>query len=703
MHARTGTLRLRHFAVLGCLGFFACAISAAPLAESSRPVPGPDAARPAHLIDRDGDRVSDGLQATIGAARPGDLFRVVVTYSGPANAAAARQAVGFFTLHREFKIIKGFAATMTAAQIRALSRQAGVFRIEEDFPVSVKLDAARFDFGTDAARTSFGVSGAGIKGCIVDTGVDPKHEQLDQATIPFFDAINGRTVAYDDHGHGTHVASIAFGDGTSGSGPEKYRGVAPSVAIYAAKVLDQSGSGSESGVIAGIEWCADPVQGVHIISMSLGSAAPSDGKDALSQAADAAVGKGIVVVVAAGNSGDEPGTVGSPGAAAQAITVAACAEWSAPAGSPNHSEGIYLAPFSSRGPTLLNLIKPDVCAPGHGITAAKAGTVNGYVTYSGTSMATPFVAGAVALALHAGASPANVRQNLESTAQDRGPTDKDNDWGAGLIDGYAFVAKSKDNTSVYEPTAFPAYKRVSASVANNGLWTYEFTIGQADLGIPIGAAITIDGQAKCTFFFGGFCFSAQWDPDLEARLIDPNGVLLAEGTCLADAECGGIGRQETLHAMPTVAGTYTIQVYPAGDSGNMGKGGSFSLDLSTGPLAGAASNPALTMHVGDLDASSTGNKNGWKADVTITLHDANHVAVPGATVSGAWTGGYSGNSSCITGTSGECRVTSGNIPKRKSSATFTVTNVTGALTYQSGGNHDLDGDSNGTSITVLKP
>lgn len=307
---------MRYFSLLACLGFLAFSISAAPLPESSRPVPGANAARPAHLVDRDGDRVSDSLQAAVAAARPGELFRVVVTYSGPGNAAAARQAVGFFVVHREFKIINGFSATMTGAQIRTLAQQAGVRRIEEDFSVSTQLDAARPDFGTDAARTNFGVSGAGIAGCVVDTGVDPNHEQLNSRPILFFDAIKGQSSAYDDHGHGTHVASIAFGDGTGGAGADKYRGVAPGVAIYAAKVLDQSGSGLESQVIAGIEWCVEQPS-VRIISMSLGSAAPSDGKDALSQAADAAVDQGKVVVVAAGNSGDEPGTVGSPGAAAR--------------------------------------------------------------------------------------------------------------------------------------------------------------------------------------------------------------------------------------------------------------------------------------------------------------------------------------------------------------------------------------------------
>lgn len=693
---------MRRLVLLACLGFLAFAVSAAPLPESSRPAPGANAARPAQLVDRDGDRVSDGLQAVVAAARAGELFRVVVSFRGPGSAATARQAVGFFVVHREFTIVNGFAAAMTAAQIRALARQPGVLRIEEDFPVSVKLDAARRDFGADAARTGFEVSGTGIRGCIVDTGVDPGHEQLSRV-VAFKDLINGQTSAYDDHGHGSHVASIAFGDGTGGPGADKYKGVAPGVDIYAAKVLDRNGSGLESDVIAGIDWCVG--QGAHIISMSLGSSAPSDGTDTLSRAADAAVGNGSVVVAAAGNSGDEPGMVGSPGAAAQVITVAACADWSAPAGSPNHSNGVYLTPFSSRGPTLDNRTKPDICAPGLTITAAKANTLShsDYVTFSGTSMATPFVAGAVALALQAKSpmlSPTEVRQRLEATAQDRGPSGKDSDSGAGLVDVYAFVASAK-GVSPSPSTAFPTYRRISASVANHGLWTYSFNIAPADLGIPIGIAITINGQAKCVLPFLGSCLAAQWDPDLDARLTDPNGVLLAESTCMADDDCGGIGRQETLHAMPTAAGSYTIQVFPSEDSVNMGKGGSFFVDISTGPLASVASNPAV--HVGDLDAGSTSGKSGWTASITITVDDENHKPVSGATVSGVWSGGFNGNSSCSTGVTGQCSVTSGNIAKRKGSATFTVSSVTGTLTYQPASNHDPDGDSNGTAITVLKP
>jgi len=687
---------MRHLAVLGCV-LFACAVQAASPPQPAPPGPDTQPRRAAPQADRDGNRLADSLQTALDRKRPGDQVRVVVTFDGPGSAATARQAVGAFQLHHEFRIIRGFAATMTVAQVRALAKQPGVFRIEEDFPVSIKLDAARADFGADAARGTFSVTGTDIKGCIVDTGADRYHEQLNDRSIVFKDFVNDQPAAYDDQGHGTHVASIAFGDGTGGTNADRWRGVAPGASVFAAKVLDANGSGQESDVILGIEWCV--TQGVHIISMSLGSAEPSDGNDALSQATNAAVDRGIVVVVAAGNSGDGPSTVGSPGAAAKAITVGACADRSAPPTSPNHSEGMYVAPFSSRGPTLATppQIKPDICGPGHSITAAMAGSANTYVTYSGTSMATPYVAGTVALALQSRAmTPAEVKQLLEETAQDRGPAGKDNEFGAGLLDAYAFVARARgvDNAT---PTPFPASRRVEGSVATHGLWSYPFTLGAGDLGVPIAASITIAGQENCTLFLFGLCFSAQWDPDLEARLVDPRGVVLAESTCLADDECGGIGRQETLHAMPTVAGTYMIQVFPAEDSGNNGKGGSFALDLSTGPLGGGAPDPSgfPVAHV-SMSPSTTVNKSGWQASVTITLHRPDHSTLTNvlATVSGTWSGGYTGTSSCPFDQAGVCTVTTGNISKRKTSATFTVTNVTGNVNYQP--------STEPTSITVNK-
>jgi serine protease AprX len=704
-------------------------------ATGSQPTQLVQAKRP--LIDRDGDGISDGLQADLESARPGDRYRVVVTFKGPGNAAQARAAIGAFELKREFRLIPGFAGTLTAGQIRALARMPNVLRIEEDFTVYTRLDSARKDFGVDAAQAKLGASGAGVGVCIVDTGVDPAHEQLDgKGTIPFFDATSSMTEAYDDHGHGTHVASIAVGDGGGGANAALYRGVAPAASLYAAKVLAADGTGSDSDVIAGIEWCASQ-PGVRVISMSLGSGGPSDGLDSLSQAANAAAAGACAgcspksVVVAAGNTGAEPGTVEAPGAAQNAITVAACAEHSVPTLADARSMGVYVAPFSSRGPISsgtgsFRYMKPDVCAPGHSITAAKAGSGNGYVTYSGTSMATPFVAGAVALAMQKNPSlaPAGVKSLVESSAQDRGASGKDAEWGSGVIDVAALAAAAGGEPAT--ATSFPSSLRIEGSVGNYGSSEYEFTV--ADPAAPVAVMATINGSPKCVFGFFGMCFGFEWSPDLDFELLAPGGGVVATSGCAGQAPapalpgeeinmgCGidtnGLylfarGRHETLRTNPSCPPSgdcvYRVRVTPSGDSNNNGLGGSFALDISNAQNGGTPPSPPppppATVHVGDLDGSASSASRNWSATVTVTVHDSNHGAVSGATVSGQWTG-YKGNPSCTTDDSGQCSLTRSRISTKYSSIVFTVTNVTASAAYEPTKNHDPDGDSNDTAIVV---
>ena len=579
---------------------FTLALSLAIPSTAVRAAPGQDdvGSGRARLADANGDRLDDVLGRRLRTAERGSRHAVVVATDGSLSLAGARRSVGAFSVSRKLGIVNGFAARLTDGQIRLLASTPGIVRIDHDAKVVITMDASRSDFGVEAARTRFGLTGAGVNVCVLDTGVDPAHEQLDSKSIVWSDFIDGSATPYDDHGHGTHVASIAVGDGVGGSLAARFGGVAPAAGLYAGKVLDAEGSGDESGIVAGIEWCAaEPA--VDIISMSLGTTLPSDGSDVLSLAANAAVADGKIVVVAAGNSGDAPDSIGSPGAAADAITVGAASEWSAAHPAANHSDGIFLAYFSSRGgETFAGDMKPDIVAPGVTIRAANANTTSGYIVHSGTSMATPFAAGSIALALQAapGWSSDQIQGSLEATAEDFGPPGKDQDWGAGLLDVLALTAEAEGQAGA---TPFPRHVHVSGIVPDGGDWTYPFELAAADLGVPIAVSIVSGGEWVCQLEIPDFgCLDGQWSPDLDAELVDPDGDPIALSQCMDGVECGA-GRQETLHAMPTVAGTYEIHVYAYLGEPNDGAGGSFELDLSTGPAGDEVAAPTSSA---DLDA-----------------------------------------------------------------------------------------------------
>ena len=262
------------------------------------------------------------------------------------------------------------------------------------------------------------LDGTNVKVAVVDTGVDDSHYDLKDRVIarkdftdsPFgikewVDQIRGVKKRLDPVGHGTHCAGSIGAHGT------KYRGVAPKVAFIDARVLGDNGSGTTSSVVKGMSWAA--TQGADIISMSLGG--PGTPDDAISREANALAEDGIVVVVAAGNEGPASGTIGSPGAAEKVITVGAV------------DKSNYVTSYSSRGPVhsgQRTIDKPDIVAPGGGVSASNGcNYFNGvvatkslsspktpctvdhsgklYEKMSGTSMATPHVAGICALLVQA--------------------------------------------------------------------------------------------------------------------------------------------------------------------------------------------------------------------------------------------------------------------------------------------------------------
>jgi subtilisin family serine protease len=342
-----------------------------------------------------------------------------------------------------FSLTPTLAANMSRDDVSGLSEESDVEFIWLDEEIHTCLDRSVPAISVPAVWTA-GYRGTGIKVAIVDTGIDRAHPDFAGRIVDGASFVGGDY--QDDNGHGTHVASICAGSGSAQGGT--YVGVAPEAQLYVAKVLDRGGSGSMSGVMAGVEWAVD--SGVQVINLSLGGSGSSDGQDALSLTCNAAVARGIVVCVAAGNEGPTARTIGSPGAAADVITIGAT------------DRADRMASFSSRGPTRDGRTKPDLCFPGTDIVAARAtGTTmgsphgEGYTAASGTSMATPHAAGLAALLLQArmSSTPAQIKQALKETALDIGADP--NAQGTGRARAEHALAAIRGDAPPVDPTPTP--------------------------------------------------------------------------------------------------------------------------------------------------------------------------------------------------------------------------------------------------------
>ncbi|MFH8972510.1 S8 family serine peptidase [Streptomyces sp. NPDC017890] len=285
-------------------------------------------------------------------------------------------------------------------------RGAGIDGVWLDGRVTAAMAESNAQIGTPEAWQA-GLTGKGVTVAVLDSGVDAGHPDLAGRVAESRSFIAGEEVA-DRHGHGTHVASTVGGSGAASDGKEK--GVAPGATLAVGKVLSDQGTGSESEIIAGMEWAARDVD-ADIVSMSLGSTEPSDGTDPMAQAVNTLSAEtGALFVIAAGNTGT-PSSIGSPGAADSALTVGAV------------DSTDQAAWFTSAGPRYGdNALKPDLSAPGVGILAARSRLAEGsgdYTSMDGTSMATPHVAGVAALLAeeHPDWTGAQLKDALMSTSK----------------------------------------------------------------------------------------------------------------------------------------------------------------------------------------------------------------------------------------------------------------------------------------------
>ncbi|MFB6254224.1 MAG: S8 family peptidase, partial [Halobacteriaceae archaeon] len=286
---------------------------------------------------------------------------------------------------------------------RRLKSSTDIKRIYPDIKVRVTLNKANEYVSAPTARSRFNVSGKNITVAVLDTGIDETHPDLDEGTEILERDFTNDESTRDLYGHGTHVAGIITGDGEASNG--KYVGVAPKARLMDIQVLNNDGYGRISWILDGMGFAIE--QNADIISMSLGApASVSRMNSVFTPIINNATKEGTLVVVAAGNSGPAFGTITTPAIVKKALSVGATGV-----------NGTSVAEYSSRGPTPVGLfVKPDLVAPGTEITstASSAAFDSQYVTFSGTSMATPVVSGIAALLLDAKPklSPLEVKHTL---------------------------------------------------------------------------------------------------------------------------------------------------------------------------------------------------------------------------------------------------------------------------------------------------
>ncbi|MFD4506309.1 S8 family serine peptidase [Streptomyces sp. NPDC058457] len=362
---------------------------------------------------------------TKGSETPEGTRRMLALPGIDGAALSARKSTAFWS-----DIAPPLGTAPTAKAARRLGD--GIDKIWLDAKVKASLDVSVPQIGAPEVWKA-GYDGTGVKVAVLDTGVDLGHPDLAGKIAGSESFVPDETVQ-DGFGHGTHVASTIVGSGAASGG--RYKGVAPGAQLLVGKVLDNTGSGQSSWIIAGMEWAAH--SGAKIVSMSLGGTA-SGPSDVLSETVDdLSAATGTLFVIAAGNAGPGEQTVGTPGIADSALTVGAV------------DKSDKLASFSSRGPRIGDYaVKPEITAPGVNITAARAAGTSMpgstpvddyYTTASGTSMATPHVAGTAALVAeaHPDWTGEQIKEALASTAK----TNPDNsvfEQGDGRVDAVRAV------------------------------------------------------------------------------------------------------------------------------------------------------------------------------------------------------------------------------------------------------------------------
>jgi serine protease AprX len=520
---------------------------------------------PPAAADSDHDRgkkLSRELDLKVRGSGPDDLVRVIVQTRGETTSAHFTRLHGRGgSVKARHSAIRGYSARVPASQIAALAEDPSVERISADTPVSGYLDVATKAVKRDLAAQDFGgLDGAGVGIALVDTGVQAHTDLLRPSGLPQIvevEVVGHETGLADYFGHGTHVAGILSGNGASSSDPLSFRtfkGLAPGAQIISIRALAADGTGYTSDIITAIDWAVShrALYNIRVLNLSLGHPIYESYRvDPLCRAVRAAHDAGIVVVVAAGNSGTTGsgfGTITSPANEPSAITVGAMDD----SNTATTTDDV-LAPFSSKGPTLIDfVVKPDLVAPGTWIVSARApgsyldvnyhhlrlqkldyrtdlltGSQDGaYFTLAGTSMAAPMVSATAALMIQKEPSinPATVKVRLmKSAVKDRNLVFE---TGAGYLDVLEALKESGRTPSAMSPAALAAHNGRAYFQDTTQIWDSSWSHG-AIWGGEKGFAKGIDMSEvpdDITSTYG-----AIWGGEASAVLMVENDQVTASG------------------------------------------------------------------------------------------------------------------------------------------------------------------------------
>lgn len=335
-----------------------------------------------------------------------------------------------------FPFIGAVGVNILPSSLQKISALKIVEYVSRAASVQAMIDVSRKIMRVDEVHNA-GFRGEGVTICYIDTGLAPHMDFVfgKNRVLHFENFVTDNQTMHDDNGHGTFVCGVGSGNGLASGG--KYEGVAPASNIVALKALSSEGESGAMTILSAMQWVYDHhlEYNIRVVCMSFGSE-PMMVNDPIAKGAEMLVGKGIVVVAAAGNSGPEYQTIKSPGISTKIITVGGLDDGRTLDEHYNKKD-FKIARFSSRGPAF-SKFKPDCLAPSVDITSCTQDKKM-YGKMSGTSVATPMIAGLCALILqkYPHATPFQVKQKLLASCI---PISYNrNEEGYGLVDALKFV------------------------------------------------------------------------------------------------------------------------------------------------------------------------------------------------------------------------------------------------------------------------